>query len=388
VTSQVALSLLLLAGAGLLMKSFANLSATRPGFDPARTFTVGVALPSAKYPNKEQHEQFFAALLPKLAALPGVESVGAAMPLPFSGNSRGSTFTIGGASPLAPGNHPVAAHLTVTGGYFHAMRIPILTGRTFDSRDKNDGRLVVMVNESFARQHFGGVASALGREVLIDRDDPNPPPCEVIGVVGDSHHDSLAEATGPEFYVPHTQEIERRMDIVLRTATPKITGLDAAVRNAIGEVTKDLYIPKLRPLEELLASSLAQPRFNMILLGVFAAVAMILAAIGIYGVIAYGVAQRTREIGIRMALGAQRSDMLNMVLRQGLILVAAGIAIGFVVSLGATRLLHSLLYGVAANDFSIYAVVILLLGAAAFLASYIPARRAMRVDPMVALRYE
>ena len=268
------------------------------------------------------------------------------------------------------------------------MRIPLLTGRTFDARDKKDGRLVIIVNEAFARQYLGGVASALGREVLIDRDDPNPPPCEVVGVVADSHHDSLAEQTGPEFYVPHTQEIERRMDIVLRTATPKITGLDAAVRNAINEVGKDLYVPKLQPLEELLASSLAQPRFNMILLGVFAAVAMILAAIGIYGVIAYGVAQRTKEIGIRMALGAQRSDMLTMVLRQGLILVAAGIAIGFVASLGATRLLRTLLFGVAANDFSIYAAVVLLLGAAAFLASYIPARRAMRVDPMVALRYE
>jgi putative ABC transport system permease protein len=268
------------------------------------------------------------------------------------------------------------------------MKISLLTGRTFDDRDKREGRLVIMVNEAFAKQHFGGVSSALGQQVLIDRDDPNPPPCEVVGVVRDSRHDSLAQETGPEFYVPHTQEIERRMDIVLRTITPKIAGLDAAVRNAVNELDKDLYLPKVQPLEELLARSLAQPKFNMILLGVFAAVAMILAAIGIYGVIAYGVAQRTKEIGIRMALGAQRSDMLNMVLRQGLVLVAVGIGIGFVASLGATRLLRTLLYGVAANDFSIYAVVVLLLGAAAFLASYIPARRAMRVDPMVALRYE
>jgi putative ABC transport system permease protein len=388
VTSQVALSLLLLAGAGLLIKSFANLRATNPGFDPARTVTVTISLPSAKYPKSEQHEQFFAALLPKLTALPGVESVGAAVPLPFSGNDRGSTFTVAGQPPIAAGNHPAAAHLTVTGGYFRAMKIPLLTGRTFDDRDRKDGRLVVMVNEAFARQYLGGVASALGRQVLIDRDDPKPPPCEVIGVVGDSRHDSLARETGPEFYVPHTQEIERRMDIVLRTATPKIGGLDAAVGNAVKELDKDVYVPKLQPLEELLGRSLAQPRFNMILLGVFAAVAMVLAAIGIYGVIAYGVAQRTKEIGIRMALGAQRSDLLNLVLKQGLVLVAAGIAIGFVASLGATRLLRTLLYGVAANDFSIYAIVVVLLGAAAFLASYIPARRAMRVDPMVALRYE
>ena len=388
VTSQVALSLLLLAGAGLLIKSFANLSATKPGFDPTRTLTASVALPSAKYPTPEHHERFFAALMPKLAALPGVESVSAAIPLPFSGNSRGSTFTIAGAPPLAPGNHPAAAHKTVTGGYFRTMRIPILTGRAFDERDNKDGRLVIIVNETFARQHLGGVTSALGREVVIDRDDPTPPACEVVGVVADTHHESLAEKTGPEFYVPHTQEIERRMDIVLRTATPKITGLDSALRNVINEVGKDIYVPRLQPLDELLARSLAQPRFNMILLGLFAVVAMILAVIGIYGVIAYGVAQRTREIGIRMALGAQRSDMLTMILRQGLILVGIGIAIGFVASLGATRLLRTLLFGVAANDFSIYALVVLLLGAAAFLASYIPARRAMRVDPMVALRYE
>jgi putative ABC transport system permease protein len=245
-----------------------------------------------------------------------------------------------------------------------------------------------MVNETFARQYLGGVASALGRQVLIDRDEPDPPPCEVVGVVGDSRHNSLAEETAPEFYVPHTQEIERRMDIVLRTATVKITGLDASVSKVVKGLDKDVYVPKLQPLEELLGRSLAQPRFNMILLGVFAAVAMMLAAIGIYGVIAYGVAQRTKEIGIRMALGAQRGDMLSMVLRQGLILVAAGIAIGFIASLGATRLLRTLLFGVAANDFSIYAIVVLLLAAAAFLASYIPARRAMRVDPMVALRYE
>jgi putative ABC transport system permease protein len=388
VTAQVALSLLLLAGAGLLIKSFANLRATNPGFDPARTVTVAISLPSAKYPQPEQQERFFAELMPKLAALPGVESAGAAMPLPFSGNNRGSTFAVAGQPPIAPGNHPAAAHLTVTGSYFRTMRIPSLIGRTFDERDKKEGRLVMIVNQAFARQYLGGVASALGRQVLIDRDDPNPPPCEVIGVVADSRHDSLAQETGPEFYVPHTQEIERRMDIVLRTATPKMTGLDAAISRAVKALDKDVYVPRLQPLEELLGKSLAQPRFNMVLLAVFAAVAMVLAAIGIYGVIAYGVAQRTKEIGIRMALGAQRSDMLGMVLRQGLVLVVAGIAIGLIVSLGATRLLRTLLYGVAANDFSIYAAVILLLGAAAFLASYIPARRATRVDPMVALRYE
>jgi putative ABC transport system permease protein len=189
-------------------------------------------------------------------------------------------------------------------------------------------------------------------------------------------------------YVPFAQDAGRSLDIVLRVGSTSLVGLSSEVKSAVHGVDKDLYVPTLRPMTAFIATHLAQPRFNMMLLAVFAGVAMVLAAIGIYGVIAYSVTQRTREIGIRMALGAQKTQMLGMVLRQSMTLVVVGIAIGFIVALVSTRVLKSLLYGVGANDISIYAVVIMLLGLAALLASYVPARRAMKVDPMVALRYE
>ncbi|MBA2743781.1 MAG: FtsX-like permease family protein, partial [Chthoniobacterales bacterium] len=204
----------------------------------------------------------------------------------------------------------------------------------------------------------------------------------------DAKHEALSLPADPEFYAPFAQEPERRLYFVLRTAAANLTGIDAAVRRTVQEFDKDLYVPKLEPMEQLLATHLSQPRFNMILLGLFAGVALVLAAIGIYGVIAYSVAQRTREIGIRMALGAQRTQMLGMILRQSLALVVIGLALGLLVSLGVTRLMASMLYGVGATDVSTYMLVMLLLGGAALLASYIPARRAMKVDPMVALRYE
>jgi putative ABC transport system permease protein len=207
-------------------------------------------------------------------------------------------------------------------------------------------------------------------------------------VVGDSRHDALNTAATPQFYLPFAQNVTRSLDFVLRLAGPELSGLDAAARKAVQSVDKDLFVPRFQPMNNFLALQLAQPRFNMLLLGIFAGLALLLAAIGIYGVIAYGVTQRTREIGIRMALGAQRRDMLALVLRQSLSVVALGLVLGLVASFAATRLLASLLYGVGANDFVIYAAVLLSLGAAAILASYIPARRAARVDPITALRSE
>jgi putative ABC transport system permease protein len=267
------------------------------------------------------------------------------------------------------------------------MKIPIRGGRAIDQRDTKDSAPVVMVNEAFARRFLPNV-NPIGQRVLIDRDNPNPPSLEIVGLAANTKHDELGEVESPEMYVPFTQEPERSMDIVLRLASSNLAGIDPTVRRAIKEIDKDLFVPKLERMEVLLANQLAQPRFNMMLLCVFAAVAMILAAVGIYGVIAYSVTQRTREIGIRMALGAQRTDMLGMVLRQSLSLVLVGITIGIVAALAATRLLSSLLYGVGANDLTIYGAVVVLLGGAALLASYVPARRAMKVDPMIALRYE
>jgi Acidobacterial duplicated orphan permease len=388
VITQVALSMLLLAGAGLLIKSFANLRNTNPGFDPSRVMTLDLSLPRVTYSDETNQRRFFDQLLPKLDALPGVESAGGAMPLAFTGNDRASSFWIDGRPDPGEGNHPNASHLIIDGDYFRAMRIPLLAGRTFEPRDSKDSPRVIMVNEVFVRTFFP-VGKALGQHLLLDRGgDEKPVLLEIIGVVGSTRHESLAIAPIPEFYIPFAQDPDRRINLVLRTRVPDLAGLENAVRNTIHEIDHDVYMPKLQPLEQLITGTLAQPRFNMMLLGCFAAVAMILAAIGIYGVIAYGVAQRTREIGIRMALGAQRRDMLEMILRQSFTIVGIGLAIGLFGALATTRLMASLLYGVSAHDLSIYGTVLIVLSSAALVASYVPARRAMNVDPMVALRYE
>jgi putative ABC transport system permease protein len=387
VVSQVSLSLLLLAGAGLLIKSFFNLRATNPGFDPVRLMTMQLTLPRVRYPELEQQIRAHDAIMEKISAIPGVEVAGGANPLPLGGNINSLSLMVSGAAPLPRGNHPGAGYLIVKPDYFQAMKIPVLQGRAFTRADTKDSPLVVMINEAFLRKYFPD-RNPIGQQVMIDRGEGKAPPCEVVGVVGNSRHDSLAEAPGPEMYVPFPQDPTRTLDVVLRVASTNLIGLNADVKRAVHEVDKDLFVPKLEPMTTFLSTQLAQPRFNMLLLAVFAGVAMILAAIGIYGVISYSVTQRTREIGIRMALGAQRTQMLGMVLRQSLTLVLIGITIGFLVALAATRVMATLLYGVGANDFTTYAIVIVLLGAAAFLASYVPARRAMKVDPMVALRYE
>ncbi len=389
VITQVALSMLLLAGAGLLIKSFGNLRNTNPGFDPSRVMTLDLSLPRTRYSEELKQRQFFNQLQPKLNALPGVEHAGGAMPLPFTGNDRDSSFWIEGRPDPGPGNHPNASHLTINGNYFQTMHIPLLSGRTFDQRDTKESALVAMVNEAFVRTFFPG-ENAIGKHILLDHGakKEKPLPIEIVGVVGSTRHESLAIAPIPEFYIPFAQDPDRRMDLVLRTSVAGLSGLQNAVRNVIHEIDPDIYVPKLEPVEHLITGTLSQPRFNMIVLGCFAGVAMILAAIGIYGVIAYSVAQRTKEIGIRMALGAQRTDMLQMVLRQSFSVVAIGLAIGLFAALALTRLMASLLYGVSAHDFSIYALVLFVLSFAALVASYLPARRAMNIDPMVALRYE
>ncbi len=387
VVSQVSLSLLLLAGAGLLIKSFFNLRATNPGFNVERLMTMSLTLPRVRYSELDQQIRMHDAIMEKIAAIPGVESAGAVNPLPFGGNSAGLSFMVSGAAPLPQGNHPGAGYCIVKPDYFRTMKIPILRGRAFTLSDTKDSPLVAMINETFARKHFPN-RNPIGQQVMIDRGEGKAPPCEIVGVVGDSRHDSLAAAPEPEMYVPFAQDPTRSLDVVLRVTSTNLVGLQADLKRAVHEVDKDLFVPKLEPMATFLSTQLAQPRFNMLLLAVFAGVAMILAAIGIYGVIAYSVTQRTREIGIRMALGAQRSDMLRMILRQSLTIVGIGLVVGLIGALALTRLMAALLYGVGANDLSTYAIVLLLLTGAAWLASYFPARRAMNVDPITALRHE
>jgi putative ABC transport system permease protein len=338
VVSQVSLSLLLLAGAGLLIKSFFNLRATNPGFEPERLMTLQLTLPRVRYPEVEQQIRAHDAIMEKLAAIPGVESAGGVNPLPLGGNISNLSLMVSGAAPLPRGNHPGAGSLIVKPDYFQAMKIPVLQGRAFTRADTKDSPLVVMINEAFVRKYFPD-RNPIGQQVMIDRGDGKAPACEVVGVVGNSRHDSLAAPPGPEMYVPFPQDPVRTLDVVLRVASTNLVGLNADVKRVVHKVDKDLFVPKLEPMTSFLSTQLAQPRFNMMLLAVFAGMAMILAAIGIYGVIAYSVTQRTREIGIRMALGAQKTQMLGMVLRQSLTLVVIGIGIGFLVALAATRVM-------------------------------------------------
>ena len=389
VIAQVALSMLLLAGAGLLIKTFDNLRATNPGFEPSHAFVAELILPQVKYPQPEKHWQFFDETLSKLTALPGIEAVGAAFPMPFSGNDSSSAFSIVGQAPSPAGQELGASHLTVTPDYFRAMRTSLLNGRFFNSSDTKDSPAVVIVNDVFAKRYFHD-KNAIGQRIILDHGDNEKPtaPKEIVGIVCGSRHQSLALEPIPEFYIPASQDPSRRMNLVIRTAGDVPVGLQNSLRNIVHQFDKDLLVPTLEPLENHIDLTLAQPRFNMMLLDCFAAVAMILAAIGIYGVIAYTVAQRTKEIGIRIALGAQKIDMLTMILRQSFAVIGIGLLAGLFGALAVTRLMSSLLYGVSANDFRIYAIVMILLSGTALVATYFPARRAMAVDPMVALRYE
>jgi len=387
VISQFALSLVLLAGAGLLIRSFTHVAGINPGFDPNRVSSFWVGLPKTRYGEEPQQVRFYEQLLTKLQAIPGAEGAAIIAPLPFSGNSRSSSFTVVGQPPPVLGTEPEAAHLGASGSYFATMKIPLKNGRTFNERDVKEAPPVCIVNEALARTHFPN--GAIGQRIIVGAGPNHPEPeREIVGVVGNARHDSLTAAQDAEIYIPFQQEVRRSMDLVLRTTSAEPAGMDTAVRNAIHAVDSRLYVPKLTPMRELLSDTLAQSKFNVLLVGAFAGAAMILAAIGIYGVIAYSVAQRTREFGIRMALGAQRRDMMKMVLRHSMTMLAIGLAIGLVAALTATRLLQSMLFGVGVNDITTYASVIFLLAGASLLASYIPARRATKVDPVVALRYE
>ncbi len=387
VVSQVALSLLLLAGAGLLIKSFGNLRATNPGFDPTQVMTADFVLPGAKYSEADRQREFFARLIPKLTGLPGLDVVGGASPLPFSGSDSYDTFSIAGRPDPGQGNHADASHIIVTGDYFRAMRIPLLAGRVFDRRDTENSVPAVIVNDTFAKKFFPN-ENPIGQSIRRDVPGAAPITMEIVGVIGDSRRESLAVAPKPEFCTPLSQDPTRVIHLVVRTSLTNVSSLNSAFRRVIEEMDRDVFVPEFFPLANLIGGTLAQPRFNMVLLGSFAGVAMILAGIGIYGVIAYSVAQRTREIGIRMALGAQRADVVQMILRQSMCVIGIGLGIGLCCAFGLTHWMGSLLYGVSTHDLSIHGLVLVLLGGTGLVASYIPARRAMEVDPMIALRYE
>ena len=390
VVVEVALSLVLLIGAGLLGKSFLLLSEVRPGFDPEHVLSTDLSLAKTKYPKAEQQQSAFAEIVKRAAALPGVEAAAVIYPLPFGGTGTANTFVIAGRPAVRPEDKPISNHRVISPDYFRALNIPLLRGRSFDERDTQHAPPVLLVNETFARRFFAGT-EALGQHIMIEGeagDRAVPPAREIIGVVGDVRHESLDTESGPEYYVPYTQAPEAFMSLVVRSSGTNPESLAATVREAIRQIDKDQYVAAIQPMTQLVADSVARRRFNTLLTGLFAVVALLLASIGIFGVMNYTVAQRTQEIGLRVALGAQTRDVLRLVLGQGMQLILFGLAVGLATSLALTRVLAGMLYGVTPTDPQTFAAVSLLLAGVALLACYIPARRATKVDPLVALRCE
>ncbi|HWT02800.1 MAG TPA: ABC transporter permease [Pyrinomonadaceae bacterium] len=386
VVTEIALSLVLLVGAGLLFQSFRRLLEVSPGFEADNVLTAEVTVSDKKYPDKEQRAAFYREALERMKALPDVQAVGVIYPLPLGGSFEVFTFDIAGQPPFPPGQQPTSNRRVISQDYFQAMSIPLVKGRAFNDRDRTNAPAVVVVNETFARRFFPG-EDPVGR-AIIPGEGGDPVTREIVGVVGDVRHAGLDAERSPEYYVPYEQADVDRLTVVARTASGNPTNVAGALRGVFAAMDKEQPVYNVRPMTQLLDESVARRRFNMMLLGGFAALALLLAGIGIYGVISYSVAQRTREIGIRIALGAQIGDVIKLVLKQGLALALVGLAAGLVVAFFITKLMSSLLFGVSATDPVTFASVALILLFVALLACYIPARRAANVDPNVALRYE
>jgi len=384
VVSEVALSLVLLVAAGLLVKSFWRLQQTSPGFDPEGVLTMNVFLPGLRYPEDAQHAAFFGRVLERVATLPGVRHAGATSNLPISGNYDRLPIYVEGRAESAAGEAPEAERYMVSDDYFRALGVPLVSGRGFNAEDAAGKPPVVIVAESVARANWPA-GDAVGKRVKLG--DPENPWLTVVGVAGDVRHYGPDTPANFQVYLPHRQSPSQVMTLVVRSeADPE--SLAAAVRGEVWAVDKDQPVYDVKTMRQLLSASTAARRFNMLLIAVFAAVAVALAVVGIYGVMAYTVAQRTREIGVRVALGAGARDIYGLIVGRGMALAGAGVALGLAASFAVTRVMKSLLYGVDAADPAIFASVALLLSAVALLACYLPARRAARVDPAVALRYE
>ncbi|MGA9996778.1 MAG: ABC transporter permease [Pyrinomonadaceae bacterium] len=385
VIAEVALSLMLLVGAGLLIRSFVSLLNTSPGFETEGLLVVDLPLSRSKYPSGEQQVALVRQLIERVREVPGVASVAAVNIVPLSGNDRQSSFTIEGRPEPPAGQEPDAEASTVTPDYFRTMGIPLRRGRIFTEQDKQDAPPVLVISETLARRNFPG-EDPLGKRLVIDDDKP---PYEIVGIVGDVRHQGLETEVYPEYYLSFFQLPERQVNLMIRAAPPSdAASIQGAVRGAIKQVDSDQLIWEMKKMQQLLSESVARRRFNMMLLGVFASLALLLASVGIYGVMSYTVAQRTHEIGIRMALGAQVRDVFKLVVGQGMTLVLIGVGLGLIGAFAVTRVMSSLLFGISATDPLTFAGVASLLAGIAFVACLIPARKATKVDPMIALRYE
>jgi putative ABC transport system permease protein len=387
VVGELAIALVLLVGAGLLIKTFWNLRSVEPGFNPEHLLSMHVELPEARYKEKDKQTLFRTQALANINSLPGVQ---AAMisELPLSGDSLNHDFLIEGRPPIAPGDEPSVETRSVLGDYFQVMQIPLRNGRNFAPQDF-DGQAapVGIINDTMVRQYFPN-EDPLGKRVRFAR-DPEVHWVTIVGVVGDVKHFGLDLPEQAALYSPYPQANpwKRWMTFIARTQAEPAS-LSQAIRQEIWKVDSQLPVSKVKTMNEVAAASFAARRFNMLLLAVFAGLALVLAAVGIYGVMSYAVTQRTQEIGIRMALGARATDVLRLIIKNGMTLTLLGVGIGLVGAFALTRLLTTLLFGVKPTDSFTFVAVSTLLIVVALLACYIPARRATKVDPLVALRYE
>jgi len=388
VTSELAVALVLLVGAGLLIKGFSRLRSMNPGFNSANVMTMYLQLPTTRYREIPKQTQFRREVLARVNSLPGLEAA-MVTDIPLGGNYVGHRLVIDGRPPVAVGGEPIVQTLTVMGNYFRVMQIPLRAGRDFTPMDREGQPRVAVLNEEMVREFFPH-ENPIGKRIGWAGDAGPPQWMTVIGVVADVKHSGLNQPTDPAVYTPFAQNDERWkrfMTLVIR-AGDLSPGLVEDVKKQIWSVDSQIPVSDVHPMDELIAVSLAQQRFNMLLLGLFAALALILAAVGIYGAMSYSVNQRRHEIGIRTALGAQGWDVLRLVLKDGAKIALFGIIFGIAGALALTRLMASLLFEVKPTDPATFAAVAILLALVALAACYIPARRAMRVDPMVTLRYE
>lgn len=389
VVAQMCLAVVLLAGSGLLIRSFIRLVGVDPGFDSSHLLTFKVSLPSSKYGTDPTCLAFFRQLLARIAAIPGVRSASMNSYPPFSGMGAATGVHVLSQPGRSLMDLPVAEVRVVGPDYFATMQIPLHSGRTFNEQELTEQRHVVVINRAFADQYLKG-ANPLGQKVVIymkSLEESQNAPSEIIGVVGDVRQMGLDTPAEPTVYWPHPELVYSEMTILVRTSNDPLA-LVSAMRTELRQMDAELPMAAIATMNQLLSGSLSRSRFTMLVLGLFAALALVLASVGIYGVIAYSVTQRTQEFGIRMALGANRRDVLRLVLGQGTRLTLLGIGFGIVAALIVTRLMTTLLYGISATDPLTFTAVALLLALVAIAACYIPARRATRVDPIVALRYE
>jgi putative ABC transport system permease protein len=384
VTTEIALAVVVLIGAGLLARSFIYLNFVNPGFDPHHLLTLRISLSGNAYSKPEQQAAFYEQLLEHARALPSIQSADASSGLPPTGWGSGRAIDVEGQPEAPPGLRPSAPCDVVSPGYFRTLRIPLVAGRLFSEQDRPGTLPVLIVNREFARR-FPPDEKAIGKHVRAD--GRTGPWREIIGIVGNVRQLGPDHPESPAMYIAYVQQPAANMDVVLRTAGDPLNSV-AAVKAAVRAVDPNLPVYDVATMDQRLSESVAPQRFNALLVGMFALLALGLGAIGIYGVLAYSVERRTHEIGVRVALGARRGDVLALVVEEGMRLVALGIGIGLIGALALTRLLHSLLFGVSASDPLTLVVVSVGLALVAALACYIPARRATKIDPMVALRDE